>query len=215
MFLKLCCAFGTAFLFYSIHFYFVLRCCVSYSVLFVLSNVYYSFNLRRGVVRENRTVNYILPPERQIDILLYDQWYMTSGLLVLVHIALTIFITSVSNYQNAEDRQFLLYLLLLDSVVIKCFKVNCRSKEMELNTRFLHHCMHKHNERYEKIQKIKSKLKKAAPSVSDQCSICYDVFQDPIELPCTHVFCESCILKWFFVNKQQRCPYCRQNCVYM
>lgn len=39
------------------------------------------------------------------------------------------------------------------------------------------------------------------------CSICYDNFKNPILLPCTHVFCGSCLLFW--MRNGNSCPECR------
>ena len=39
------------------------------------------------------------------------------------------------------------------------------------------------------------------------CSICSEVFIKPVKLPCTHVFCKTCILQW--ERNQMDCPICR------
>ena len=39
------------------------------------------------------------------------------------------------------------------------------------------------------------------------CPICYDNFKSPILLPCTHVFCGSCLLFW--MRNGSSCPECR------
>ncbi len=43
--------------------------------------------------------------------------------------------------------------------------------------------------------------------VGEACPICFDNFQAPIVLECSHIFCESCIHKWF--EKEHLCPMCR------
>ncbi|GFT31797.1 e3 ubiquitin-protein ligase PDZRN3-B [Trichonephila clavipes] len=41
------------------------------------------------------------------------------------------------------------------------------------------------------------------------CSICRSVFCDPVQSPCNHVFCRSCINKWLENNRN--CPICRKR----
>ncbi|KAI8749054.1 RING finger and transmembrane domain-containing protein 2, partial [Biomphalaria glabrata] len=51
------------------------------------------------------------------------------------------------------------------------------------------------------------------PSSSDmldkgnQCPICQDTINDPIMLPCKHIFCEQCVSIWF--DREKTCPMCR------
>ena len=56
----------------------------------------------------------------------------------------------------------------------------------------------------EKIDNLKQRL-----TCLDEktCSICYDNFNNPIMLPCTHVFCGGCLLKW--MQTGNACPECR------
>uniref|UniRef100_A0A3Q3QWQ2 E3 ubiquitin/ISG15 ligase TRIM25-like n=1 Tax=Monopterus albus TaxID=43700 RepID=A0A3Q3QWQ2_MONAL len=44
------------------------------------------------------------------------------------------------------------------------------------------------------------------------CSICLDVFTDPVAIPCGHNFCKSCITQYWDVNLTCHCPNC--NSVY-
>ena len=39
------------------------------------------------------------------------------------------------------------------------------------------------------------------------CCICANVFEDPTESPCRHVFCRECILRW--LQEGNTCPICR------
>jgi len=39
------------------------------------------------------------------------------------------------------------------------------------------------------------------------CSICQDEMQQPITLPCNHLFCEECVSEWF--EREKTCPICR------
>ncbi|KAM6926633.1 E3 ubiquitin/ISG15 ligase TRIM25-like [Lycodopsis pacificus] len=42
------------------------------------------------------------------------------------------------------------------------------------------------------------------------CSICLDVFTDPVTTPCGHNFCKTCITQHWNVNVQTQCPNCKE-----
>ncbi|KAM9347455.1 E3 ubiquitin-protein ligase TRIM21-like [Symphorus nematophorus] len=42
------------------------------------------------------------------------------------------------------------------------------------------------------------------------CSICLDVFTDPVSTPCGHNFCKNCITKHWSVSVQCQCPNCKE-----
>ncbi|XP_044198545.1 E3 ubiquitin-protein ligase TRIM39-like [Thunnus albacares] len=42
------------------------------------------------------------------------------------------------------------------------------------------------------------------------CSICLDVFADPVTIPCGHNFCKTCITKHWDTNVQCQCPMCKE-----
>ncbi|XP_078023705.1 E3 ubiquitin-protein ligase TRIM21-like [Epinephelus lanceolatus] len=42
------------------------------------------------------------------------------------------------------------------------------------------------------------------------CSICLDVFTDPVAIPCGHNFCKTCITKHWDINVQCQCPNCKK-----
>ncbi|XP_019123119.1 E3 ubiquitin-protein ligase TRIM21 isoform X5 [Larimichthys crocea] len=42
------------------------------------------------------------------------------------------------------------------------------------------------------------------------CSICLDVFTDPVSTPCGHNFCKSCITEHWNINVQCQCPNCKE-----
>ncbi|XP_030013704.1 E3 ubiquitin-protein ligase TRIM39-like [Sphaeramia orbicularis] len=42
------------------------------------------------------------------------------------------------------------------------------------------------------------------------CSICLDVFTDPVSTPCGHNFCKTCITEHWRVNTPCRCPLCKE-----
>ncbi|XP_068560209.1 E3 ubiquitin-protein ligase TRIM21-like [Cebidichthys violaceus] len=42
------------------------------------------------------------------------------------------------------------------------------------------------------------------------CSICLDVFTDPVSIPCGHNFCKACITEHWNVNVPYQCPNCKK-----
>ncbi|KAM6911359.1 E3 ubiquitin-protein ligase TRIM21-like [Lycodopsis pacificus] len=42
------------------------------------------------------------------------------------------------------------------------------------------------------------------------CSICLDVFTDPVSIPCGHNFCKACITQHWNVNVPFQCPNCKK-----
>ncbi|XP_078126662.1 E3 ubiquitin/ISG15 ligase TRIM25-like [Sander vitreus] len=43
------------------------------------------------------------------------------------------------------------------------------------------------------------------------CSICLDVFTDPVSTPCGHNFCKNCITEHWDTNDQCLCPICKES----
>ncbi|XP_042259584.1 E3 ubiquitin-protein ligase TRIM39-like [Thunnus maccoyii] len=43
------------------------------------------------------------------------------------------------------------------------------------------------------------------------CSICLDVFNDPVSIPCGHNFCKNCITKHWNISVQCQCPLCNKR----
>uniref|UniRef100_A0A9J7XHE8 Bloodthirsty-related gene family, member 23 n=1 Tax=Cyprinus carpio carpio TaxID=630221 RepID=A0A9J7XHE8_CYPCA len=44
-----------------------------------------------------------------------------------------------------------------------------------------------------------------------KCSICLDVFTDPVSTPCGHNFCKTCLNKCWDNNQTCSCPYCKET----
>ncbi|XP_017165393.1 E3 ubiquitin/ISG15 ligase TRIM25-like [Poecilia reticulata] len=42
------------------------------------------------------------------------------------------------------------------------------------------------------------------------CSICLDVFTDPVSTPCGHNFCKTCVTQHWDVNVRCECPLCKK-----
>ncbi|XP_068162701.1 E3 ubiquitin-protein ligase TRIM39-like [Antennarius striatus] len=43
------------------------------------------------------------------------------------------------------------------------------------------------------------------------CSICLNVFTDPVALPCGHNFCKACIVQHWDDNHRCDCPFCKEH----
>ncbi|KAM9334528.1 E3 ubiquitin-protein ligase TRIM39-like [Symphorus nematophorus] len=43
------------------------------------------------------------------------------------------------------------------------------------------------------------------------CSICLDVFTNPVTIPCGHNFCKNCITQHWDINVQCQCPLCNKR----
>lgn len=45
------------------------------------------------------------------------------------------------------------------------------------------------------------------------CSVCCEIFRDPVVLKCTHSFCRACLQQFWNQKKARReCPVCRRKC---
>ncbi|XP_043086756.1 eukaryotic translation initiation factor 4 gamma 1-like [Puntigrus tetrazona] len=44
-----------------------------------------------------------------------------------------------------------------------------------------------------------------------QCSICLEVFTDPVSTPCGHNFCKTCLNKFWDSSQTCSCPYCKET----
>uniref|UniRef100_A0AAZ1XQM7 RING-type domain-containing protein n=1 Tax=Oreochromis aureus TaxID=47969 RepID=A0AAZ1XQM7_OREAU len=42
------------------------------------------------------------------------------------------------------------------------------------------------------------------------CSICLNVFTDPVSTPCGHNFCKNCISQHWKTNRRYTCPICNK-----
>ena len=43
------------------------------------------------------------------------------------------------------------------------------------------------------------------------CSICHDVFRDPVILSCSHSFCKDCVKSWWKDKEVNECPLCKRR----
>ncbi len=46
--------------------------------------------------------------------------------------------------------------------------------------------------------------------VGEECSICMGNLQQGVTTPCGHVFCMSCLFRWYEM-RNETCPYCRRK----
>ncbi|ROJ30584.1 Tripartite motif-containing protein 35 [Anabarilius grahami] len=47
--------------------------------------------------------------------------------------------------------------------------------------------------------------------VDFSCSICHEIFKDPVVLSCSHSFCKECLQQFWRTKKTQECPVCRRR----
>ncbi|XP_039640372.1 nuclear factor 7, brain-like [Perca fluviatilis] len=43
------------------------------------------------------------------------------------------------------------------------------------------------------------------------CSVCHEVFRDPVLLSCSHSFCKDCLQSWWAEKQTQECPVCKRR----
>uniref|UniRef100_UPI003AAD083E E3 ubiquitin-protein ligase TRIM39-like isoform X2 n=1 Tax=Centroberyx gerrardi TaxID=166262 RepID=UPI003AAD083E len=43
------------------------------------------------------------------------------------------------------------------------------------------------------------------------CSVCCDIFKDPVVLSCSHSFCKACLQSWWTEKQIQECPVCKRK----
>ncbi|XP_078146405.1 nuclear factor 7, ovary-like [Centroberyx gerrardi] len=43
------------------------------------------------------------------------------------------------------------------------------------------------------------------------CSVCHDIFKDPVVLSCSHSFCKACLQSWWTEKQIQECPVCKRR----
>ncbi|KAF3690283.1 Zinc-binding protein A33 [Channa argus] len=49
------------------------------------------------------------------------------------------------------------------------------------------------------------------PSEEDlSCSVCQDIYKDPVVLSCSHIFCQGCLKSWWVEKQTYKCPVCEE-----
>uniref|UniRef100_UPI003AAA29B4 E3 ubiquitin-protein ligase TRIM39-like isoform X2 n=1 Tax=Centroberyx gerrardi TaxID=166262 RepID=UPI003AAA29B4 len=43
------------------------------------------------------------------------------------------------------------------------------------------------------------------------CSVCHDIFKDPVVLSCSHSFCKACLQSWWTEKQTHECPLCNRR----
>ncbi|XP_059213284.1 zinc-binding protein A33-like isoform X2 [Centropristis striata] len=43
------------------------------------------------------------------------------------------------------------------------------------------------------------------------CSVCHDIFKDPVILSCSHSFCKDCLQSWWTDKQTRECPLCKRR----
>ena len=47
------------------------------------------------------------------------------------------------------------------------------------------------------------------PATTEDCSICFNEMDDPVQTPCKHIYCKSCISTWLEGDRRNTCPLCK------
>lgn len=58
--------------------------------------------------------------------------------------------------------------------------------------------------------KLKSLIERVSALEEKSCSVCLDSLDNPLLLPCNHVFCTACLIPWMQYN-HNTCPECRST----
>ena len=68
-----------------------------------------------------------------------------------------------------------------------------------------------HNTELARLEdKLKSLIERVSALEQKVCAVCLDSFTNPLLLPCSHVFCTSCLIPWMQHN-HNTCPECRST----
>lgn len=215
MYKRLLTTLGVSLVAVYVHLHFVLHHNLVYIFTFVFLNLWYTSKLRREVARTYRSMGFLTHGETlrgDVNIILKEcHWFLGSYVIAMAQIVLTFLTVFIRDFSITEDYFFMAHILMIDFVVYKCFRTNYQNKQMYWTILRLEREMFHQKERVQKTQRLSSTLKPAAPPSSESCSICFDAFKTPVELQCGHYYCEPCILKWFYVDQDHRCPYCRKK----
>ncbi|XP_055745861.1 E3 ubiquitin-protein ligase TRIM35-like [Salvelinus fontinalis] len=49
------------------------------------------------------------------------------------------------------------------------------------------------------------------PEEDFSCTVCLDIFKDPVMLSCSHSFCQACLKEFWKVKESRECPVCRRK----
>lgn len=49
------------------------------------------------------------------------------------------------------------------------------------------------------------------PEEDFSCTVCLDIFKDPVILSCSHSFCQACLKECWKDKESQECPVCRRR----
>lgn len=80
-------------------------------------------------------------------------------------------------------------------------EISAEAKEARIST--LQADLGRLRERLASLQERVSHLTEKA------CPVCMDTYENPVLLPCTHVFCASCLVGWMRQGRGRACPQCR------
>lgn len=56
--------------------------------------------------------------------------------------------------------------------------------------------------------KLNSLIERVTALEEKSCTVCMDAYENPLLLPCNHIFCSKCLISWMQYNRNT-CPTCR------
>lgn len=59
-------------------------------------------------------------------------------------------------------------------------------------------------------EKLKNVIERVTCLEEKSCGVCFEHYQNPLLLPCNHIFCAKCLVHWMQHN-HQTCPTCRSK----
>ena len=59
-------------------------------------------------------------------------------------------------------------------------------------------------------EKLKNLVERVSALEEKQCTICMDALENPLLLPCSHLYCAQCLISWMRFN-HNTCPTCRAS----
>lgn len=80
---------------------------------------------------------------------------------------------------------------------------------MALRQRSCPHCGYDFSVTFERLFETFEETMWSRLEETLRCSVCQDIFQEPLFLTCRHSFCKSCLQEWWSQNRRPECPLCR------
>ena len=121
---------------------------------------------------------------------------------------------------NSDVKQILESRFFVDDVGIKTKCTNYAELRDQISRRVEDHCSSEVSTA--RIDELSFKFRGPTYNFEGKksCNICFDDFENGqkiCHLPCNHLLCKDCALKWFKIPENEsdanfQCPFCRDDC---